>query len=232
MTDQVVLSIATVPDIEGLRSVHKLEGLPDEGVLSAALHLHHQQHGNKTLPLYLQQIVSIAAAKSLESGEVALHGFDNDPENEVDQLVQLNEFLTKTEKIISWEMNCFDMPLINYRLLNHNIVCPNFYSATKASLSDGLSNNEGGHAGADLVGLSRSLGLPDIEGLTQQQRIDCFLDGQMQRLHTANQTKLLNSYLINLRYQLIRNGMSSAEYDKACGKLFEALAASDQIEHS
>lgn len=234
MTNQVILSIATVPDIEALRSIHKFDDLSDEGVLSAALHLHHQQNGNKILPLYQQQIVSIGAVKRLESGEVALHGFDHQPENEVDQLVQLNEFTANAEKIISWEMNSFDLPLINYRLLNHNIACVNFYKACKVSLSDCLRNSDGdskGNAGVDLAGLSRSLGFPDIDSLTQQESIECFLNNQMQRVHTANQTMVLNCYLINLRYQLIRKGMSSAEYDAACEKLFEALGASGEIEH-
>jgi len=231
MTDQVVLSIATVPDIDALRAIHRLDDLSDEGVLSAALHLHHQQYGNKILPLYQQQIVSIAAVKRFESGEVALHGFDHDAENEVDQLVQLNEFVAKAGKIISWEMNCFDLPLINYRLLNHNIAFNNFYNAEKVSLSDALANHEGGHAVADLAGLSRSLGLPDMQALTQQESVECFLNNQMLPVHTSNQTKVLNSFLINLRYELSRTGMSSDEYDKACGQLFEALGASNEIEH-
>ena len=223
MSNHVVISLATVPDIDALRLIHQFDDLSDEGVLSAALHLHHQQHGNKSLPLYQQQIVSFAAVKRMQSGEVTLHGFDNDIENEVDLLVQLNELMDKVDEVISWQMNSIDLPLINFRLLKHTIVSANFYDASKVSLSDSLFGDQGA-AERDLAGLSMSLGLPEIDSMTQQERIECFLNDEMQRIHAANQTKLLNCYLINLRYQLISAKMSTVEYEAARDTLFEALA--------
>jgi len=223
MTDHVVMSLATVPDIDALRLIHQFDELSDEGVLSAALHLHHQRHGNKNLPLYQQQIVSVVAVKYMESGELALHGFDNDAENELERLVRLNEFVGTAKQIISWEMNSFDLPLMNYRLLKHTIISANFYAAAKVDLSECLSSIR--EDKADLAGLSKSIGLPDIDSMTQQDRIECFLSKQMQSIHTANQSKLLNSYFIHLRHRLVSAELASAEYEAAREKLFEALRA-------
>lgn len=227
MSDQIVISVATAPDIDALCAIHKFGDLSDEGVLNAALHLHNQQHGSKVLPLYQQQIVSIAAVKRMKSGEVVLFGFDSEAVDEVDWLIQLNEFAANSEKMVSWNMNHFDLPLINHRFLRHSMASTSFYNASKVDLSDCLSNDQN-TADADLAALSLSLGLPDINALTTQETTECLLNNEMQAIHAANHTKALNSYLIYLRYQLVTSELTSAEQAEATEKLFEVLGAAPE----
>lgn len=228
ISDEIAISIATVPDIEALRAIHKLDGLSKEGVLNAVLHLHNQRTGSRTLPLYQQQIVSLAVIKRSETQDVSIACLGNTKQDEASAeqteanlLKQLNALIGSNTNLIAWELNAHDLPIINYRLLKHSIVSDNLSNAATVDLRSILSNGEE-EAIADLAGLASSLGLPETPETNQQQTIDCFLEKQLDKVHIANQARALNSYLIYLRYQLIQAKLSTDEYQSICESLREA----------
>ena len=231
MSHQITISITTVPDIEALRLIHQFGELSDDGVLNAAMHLHHQKNGNKILPLYQQKIVSIAVLQRMNSGKLISVVLGKGATSEAELLHEFAELMKEGACVTSWDMNNFDLPLINSRLLKHGIASADFYKAEKLSLRNCFCNPHKGsvqhdNANDDLTGLSRSLGLPSIDGLTDQECTACYLNNDMQRVHEASQSRAQNSYLIYLRYQLMTAQMTTAEYKAAYTVLSEALSAS------
>ncbi len=226
MSHEIILSIVTIPDVEALRRIHQLGKLSDEGVLSASMHLHNQQFGSRTLPLYQQKIVSIATVKSSGTSDVSLLCLEQSAKGEVDLLGKLDELTGAHSTLVAWDMSAYSSPLLNYRLLKHSLVAQNVNEAAVVDLHTALSNDEA-CAEADLAGLAHSLSLPAIPEISQQWAIDCYLAQQLDNINTANQIRALNSYLIYLRYQLIQAKLSTEEYQSTCESLRQALIASD-----
>ena len=219
MTDQLVISLATVPDIASLRAIHKFEGLSDEGVLSASLHLHKQQFGNAKLPLYLQQIVSIAVVNHSGSGKITVHC----PayfQNESELLQWFVNLFGSDVSLISWDMVAFDKPLLTYRLLKHGIVSECFNQLETVALKDKLSNKNGESA-TDLAGLSLSLGLPEIDSMTQAATTDYFIKKQLTPVDDANRASALNVCAIYQKYQMINAVVLPAEFEAVSAALYE-----------
>lgn len=220
MSDQLILSLVTVPDIAGLRAVHKLDGLSDEGVLSASLHLHKQQFGNAELPLYQQQIVSVAVVKCSGSDKTTVH-CPTHFQNELELLQWFVDQVDSEPSLISWDMAAFDKPLLTYRLLKHGIVSERFSQLETTALKDKLSNESGGSA-ADLKGLCLSLGLPEVDSLAQFETTNCFLKGQLSPVHTANRARVLNVCAIYQKYQMINAVVSPIEFEAVNSAINEA----------
>ena len=218
MSDQLIISLATVPDVEALRAIHKLEGLSDEGALSASLHLHKQQFGSKELPLYQQQIVSMAVIKCSTQNEITVY-CPIELQSESALLTWFCELLDKETCLVSWGMDA--KPLINYRLLKHGIICTRLSDLNSISLQDKLSE---GHrnADADFLGLSSSLGLAEITALSRSEIIDCFLSNQLATVHKSNQSLALNTGSIFLKYQLISGAISHSEFEKISDEMSNA----------
>ena len=221
MSDQLIISLASVPDIAALRAIHQLEGLSDDGVLSASLHLHKQQFGTKELPLYQQQIISIAVVKCSGLNKITLHS-PTDFESESELLNWFSELMDKQASLIAWDMSANDKPLINYRFLKHGIVCEALSKLEAISLQDKLSEGHSDTA-ADFQGLSLSLGLPVVEALTQAERIECFLKKQLAPVHKANQSRALNTCSIFQKHQLIGGKISLSEFNVACDAISDAI---------
>lgn len=242
MSNEVAISIVSIPDIAALRAIHRLDGLSDESVLSAVLHLHNQRTGSRTLPLYQQQIVSLVVIKRSEANEISITCLGNAKSAEVDTkqtevntkrvevsgeqgeaslLKKFDDLVGDDSTLIAWDANAHDLPLINYRLLQHSLVSENISNAATVDLKAILSNGHSS-ASADLAGLSSSLGLAELSEMDQQETTRYFLDNQLQKTHRANQVRALNSYQIYLRYQLIRAKLSATEYQSICESLREA----------
>ena len=63
MAPVLAFDIETVPDVEGIRRLHGLDGgLPDRDVAEMAFTLRRQATGNDFLPLHLHRVVAISCA--------------------------------------------------------------------------------------------------------------------------------------------------------------------------
>lgn len=221
MSDQLIISLATVPDIEALRAIHKLDGLSDEGVLSASLHLYKQQFGIKELPLYQQEIVSIAVVKCSDENKITLD-CPSALQSESELLNWFSKLIDEETSLVSWDVNSNDKPLLNYRFLKHGIVCKSFSKLHSISLKDKLSEGNS-NAAADFEGLSLSLGLPQVESLTQPERIECFLKKQLDPVHKSNQSRALNACSIFHKFQLVSGVISPSEFEMVSDEISNAI---------
>ena len=123
----LVFDIETVPDVEGVRRLHELEGLSDADVANVMFHKRRQETGGEFLRLHLHRIVAISAVlRSRDTIKVWSLGEEDSPEKELIQRFfdGLERF---TPTLVSWNGGGFDLPVLNYRALLHGVQAPRYW---------------------------------------------------------------------------------------------------------
>jgi predicted PolB exonuclease-like 3'-5' exonuclease len=78
-------------------------------------------------------------------------------------------------------------------------------------------------ANAPLAEVALMLGLPGKLGMDGSQVWDYFLDGKIDAIRNYCETDVLNTYLIYLRFELIRGNLSFEAYQKECACVRETI---------
>jgi hypothetical protein len=84
----------------------------------------------------------------------------------------------------------------------------------------------GGRASLEQVALS--LGLPGKLGMSGDQVWEYYLRGKVEEIKNYCETDVLNTYLIYLRFQLMRGLLDGAQYENELGLLRHKLEASKE----
>lgn len=229
-----VFDIETVPCIEGGRRLYGLDGLSDREVGEVLFHLRRQEKDNSEfLRLHLHKIVAISVVlRSREIFKVWSLGDINAPEAEL-----IQRFFDGIEKfsptLVSWNGGGFDLPVLHYRALLHGIAAPRYwdcgdddrefrfnnylsrYHHRHTDLMDVLSAFQG-RAAAPLHEVATLLGFPGKLGMHGGQVWERYLSGELQAIRDYCETDVLNTYLIYLRFELIRGKLSRDAYTQEC----------------
>lgn len=231
----LVFDIETVPDISGGKAIHDLQGLDDESTAKALFHLRKQQTGSDFLPLHLQKIVAISVVyrgMGEDMGhEVSVRSLGDENSTEAELLALFfNEIEQRTPTIVSWNGTGFDLPVIHYRMLKNKISAPGYwekgdtnsafrkdnylsrYHERHTDLKDVLSSYNQ-KAAASLQDISLLLGFPGKMGMDGSQVWDEYQNSNLTKIRNYCDTDVLNTYLIYLRYQLMRGELDNEELD-------------------
>lgn len=241
----LVFDIETVPDVDGGRRLHGLEGLCDKDVANAMFHMRRQETGNEFLRLHLQRIVAISAV--LRSGDTLKVWSLGEPGSSEKELVQrffdgLERF---TPTLVSWNGSGFDLPVLHYRALLHGVAAPRYwetgdedaafrwnnylgrYHQRHTDLMDVLAGYQA-RANAPLDEIAALLGFPGKMGMSGAKVWDSFLDGDIDGIRNYCETDVLNTYLVYLRFELMRGRLMQEAYQQECGRLRELLTREDK----
>jgi len=124
--------IESIPDVEAGRRLLGLEG-DDAAVMDGmrAWRLAASDGRTDFLQPPLHRIVTISLAwLDPESGSFRLGSFGRDCSDEKRQLEELFDVLAKPKRaprLISWNGNAFDLPVLRYRAMLHGVAAPHFY---------------------------------------------------------------------------------------------------------
>lgn len=241
-----VFDIETVPDIEGGRRLFGLDGLSDKDVASAMFTLRRQQSGSEFLRLHLQRVVAISAVLrtpdafkvwslgTLESGEA-------------DLIQRFYDGLDKyTPTLVSWNGGGFDLPVLHYRALRHAISAPRYwemgeddggfrwnnyisrYHFRHTDLMDVLAMYNL-RAAAPLDEIAQLLGFPGKMGMSGDQVWDAYQAGRLAEIRNYCETDVLNTYLVYLRFELMRGRLTRDQHAKECQVVRDALVKSEHV---
>ena len=236
-----VFDIETVPDVELGRRIYGLHGLSDREVGDAMQAKRRESSGSEFLSLEQQRVVAISVAMRMrDSFRVWSLGEPDSPEAEL-----IQRFFDGIEKyipdMVSWNGGGFDLPVLHYRALRHGIVAPRYWEAGDADqafrfnnylsryhsrhldLMDVLSSYQG-RARVSLEGAAMLLGLPGKLGMSGAKVWDAYLDGQIGTIRNYCETDVLNTYLIYLRFELMRGRLLPEEYRGYVAQVREVLA--------
>ena len=245
MLKTLTFDIETIPDVEAGRRLHDLEGVSDKDVATALEHLQNQKTGSGLLPHYLHRVAAISVV--LADGDDVKVWSLGDPESGEKELIErffdgLEKF---TPRLVSWNGSGFDLPVLHYRALLHNVAAPRYWETgdndvtfrynsylgrfhwRHVDLMDVLSGYQL-RAAAPLDAMARVLGFPGKQGLDGTGVWEAWCEGRIGDIRNYCETDALNTYLIYLRFERMRGNLDAAGCDEAVRRVRDMLAASGQ----
>ncbi len=228
--DCLVFDIETVPDVELGRRLLGMDGADDAAVAEAMFAQRAEETGSDFLPYEQHRVVAIAAALRHEDQFLVWSvGATDSPEQEL-----LQRFFGGIDKLqptlVSWNGSGFDLPVLHYRLLRHGVAAPRYwetgdsdrdfrwnnylnrYHARHLDLMDVLSAYQArGRASLERVALLA--GLPGKLGMSGDQVWGAYRDGRLAEIRAYCETDVLNTYLLYLRFELVRGRLDAPAYE-------------------
>lgn len=230
MTPILAFDIETVPDIDGLRLLHGLDSaIPDRDVAEFAFQRRRAQTGQDFLPLHLQRVVAVACALC-EGDSFRCWSLGTAADGEAELIRRFFDGIDKyTPQLVSWNGGGFDLPVLNYRAMVHGVSAPRFwewgdedrsfnynnyisrYHKRHLDLMDLLAFYQG-RGYAPLDDLARLLGFPGKLGMDGSKVWEAYQDGRIDEIRNYCETDAANTYLVFLRFQLLRGVYDESRY--------------------
>ena len=228
-----VFDIETVPDTASGRKLYELEGLGDKEVADVMFHKRRQEIGSEFLKLHLHRIVAISVALRVQDrfSVWSLGDLDSGEKEIVERFFTGIDKYTPT--IVSWNGKGFDLPVLHYRALLHGVSATRYwengdhdnsfrwnnylsrYHARHTDLMDVLAGYEM-RAFAPLDEVASMLGFPGKMGMSGAKVWDEYLAGNISAIRDYCETDVINTYLIYLRFELMRGNLTASEYSQEC----------------
>ncbi len=244
----LIFDIETVPDTPLGRRLYGLENLTDEQVARIMFTRRRQEVGSEFLSHEQHRVVAISVVmRSRDTLKVWSLG--DEDSSEKDLIERFFDGLDRyTPDLVSWNGAGFDLPVLHYRSLLHGITAARYwetggsdasfryntylsrYHWRHMDLMDILSGFQG-RGRASLQDVACLLGLPGKLGMHGSEVWDVFLQGGIKRIRDYCETDVLNTYLIYLRFELLRGNLSAVEHAAELARLRQMLAESAAAHH-
>jgi len=248
MNQTLVFDIETIPDVEGLRKLHGLSAeIADRDVAEMAFQLRRQVSGSDFLPLHLHRVVVISCAlRERDSFKVWSLGEAGDDEG-----VLIQRFFDGIEKytpqLVSWNGGGFDLPVMHYRGLIHGVNAARYWDMGEGDYKDSrdfkwnnyISRYHSRHldlmdllamyqprANAPLDQIAQLMGLPGKLGMDGSAVWDAYQDGKIADIRNYCETDVANTYLVFLRFQLMRGALTAEQHRAECDLVRTTLGKS------
>lgn len=236
--------IETVPDISGLRRLYELpDDMADADVAQAAFLRRRQAVGNDFLPLHLHRVIAIACALR-DHNQFIVWSLGDARGSEAELLQRFFDGLERyTPQLVSWNGGGFDLPVLHYRSMIHSVKARRYwelgdedrdfrynnyigrYHTRHLDLMDVLSLYQP-RAAAPLDEVARLLGFPGKLGMDGSQVWDAYQQGELVKIRSYCETDVVNTYLVFLRFQLMRGLLTAEQYEQELDIVHNSLARS------
>ncbi len=245
----LVFDIETVPDVSLGRRLYGLAGLPDAEVAKAMLTRRRQQTGDEFLPPLLQRIVAISCLLRSRDG-LKLWSLGEAASGEAELVERFFDGIERFAPVlVSWNGSGFDLPVLQYRALRAGVQAPRYwetgdedpafrynnylsrYHWRHIDLMDVLSGFQG-RGRASLADMSALLGLPGKLGFDGSQVWDAWLVGDVLRIRRYCETDVLNTYLVYLRFELMRGRLARVRYEEEVARVKALLREGAEPHHA
>ena len=223
-----IFDIETIPDVELGRRLYDLDDLSDAEVATAMAFRRLQDTGSEFLPLHMHRVVAISGVlRRGDSVRVWTLGDESADEAEI-----VSRFFDGVERLapvlVSWNGSGFDLPVLHYRALRHGISAPRYWEIGDEDrdyrYNNYLSRFHWRHidlmdvlAGfqprgrASLDHISTMLGFPGKLGLSGDKVWETYLAGDLRAIRDYCETDVINTYLVYLRFELMRGRIDGSQ---------------------
>jgi predicted PolB exonuclease-like 3'-5' exonuclease len=245
MAPVLVFDIETIPDTLGLRKLWELDAsVSDAAVAELVAQRRRQATGNDFLPAHLQKVVAISCAlRDRDAVRVWSLGSAQDGERDIVQRF-FDGIERYTPQLVSWNGSGFDLPVLHYRALVHGIAGRAYWDVGEndrefkfnnylsrfhsrhTDLMDVLAGYQN-RAWAPLDEIAQLCGLPGKLGMDGSQVYPAWQRGEIEAIRNYCETDVANTYLLFLRFQLIRGILDDPGYAKEVDVFRAFLAAQD-----
>ena len=246
MAPVLVFDIETVPDIEGLRKLYDLgPDIAPADVAEMAFQFRRQTTGSDFLQLHVQRVVAISCALR-DKNDFRVWTLGSAEDSEADLIRRFFEGIDKyTPQLVSWNGSGFDLPVLHYRALIHGIQARRYWEMgeddKEFKWNNYLSRYHTRHldlmdlmalyqprANAPLDALAKLIGFPGKLGMDGSQVWGAFQNGEIAAIRNYCETDVVNTYLVYLRFQLMRGMLSEAQYKTECELVRTTLKKSSE----
>jgi 3'-5' exonuclease len=224
----LAFDIETVPDTALGRRLYGVADLDDEQVAKIMFFKQKQARNSDFLPLPQHRIVVISAVlRDREGVRVFSLGKDLSEQEIVQRFFDgLERYLPE---LVSWNGSGFDLPVLHYRALLHGVSSPTYWEIGDTNrdfrynnylgrfhwrhidLMDVLSGYQpGGRSSLDQA--AQLIGLPGKLGMSGDKVWSYYLEGRHAEIQDYCETDAVNTYLLYLRFQLIRGLLDEQRY--------------------
>jgi predicted PolB exonuclease-like 3'-5' exonuclease len=241
MSPILVFDIETIPDVAGLR---RLQGHPaelsDEEVATRAFAARREATGSDFLQHHLHRIVTISCALR-ERDSFHVWSLSEPEESEATLIQRFFDGIERyTPQLVSWNGGGFDLPVLHYRGLVHGVSAHRYwdmgeddrdfkwnnyisrYHTRHLDMMDLLALYQP-RAAAPLDALAQLLGFPGKLGMDGSLVWQAYREGRIAEIRDYCETDVVNTYLVYLRFQLLRGQMDRAAHDRECALVRSSL---------
>jgi predicted PolB exonuclease-like 3'-5' exonuclease len=227
-----IFDIETIPDIETGKALHNLYGSSDKEVADTMFARRREETGgSEFLRLHLQKIVAISVVlRHNDHLKVWSLGDIYSTEKEL-----IERFFTGIEKygptLVSWNGGGFDLPVLHYRSLLHGVSASRYWEIgeqdTNFRWNNYLNRYHYRHtdlmdvmaayqprANAPLDEVAAMLQLPGKMGKSGNLVWEYYQHGELETIRNYCETDVLNTYLIFLRFELMRGKLTLEQYQQ------------------
>ena len=239
----LVFDIETVPDTDLGRRLFDLHDLSDAQVAQIMFTHRRQETGSEFLSHEQHRIIAISVVmRTRESLKVWSLGDESSSEKVL--IERFYDGLDKfTPDLVSWNGAGFDLPVLHYRSLLHGVPAARYWETGNEDssfrynnylsrfhwrhmdLMDILSGFQG-RGRASLDDVATLLNFPGKIGMRGADVWDAYQRGELAQIRAYCETDVLNTYLIYLRFELIRGHLNAAEHTAEEARVRSLLRAS------
>ncbi len=232
MAPVLVFDIETIPDIEGIRKLYDLPPHLADGEVAEFLHQKRRAAtGSDFLPLHLQKVIVISCV--LRDKDQFRVWSLSEPESAEGEIIQ--RFFDGIERfipqLVSWNGGGFDLPVLHYRGMIHGVTAPRYwdlgdddrdfkwnnyisrYHSRHLDLMDLMALYQP-RCNAPLDDLAKLSGFPGKLGMDGGAVWEAYQNNGILEIRDYCETDAVNTYLVYLRFQLMRGHLSREGYDE------------------
>ncbi len=225
-----VFDIETIPDTAAGRKLYcPKSDLSDADVAQIMFARQREKSGSDFLPLHLHKIVAISAVLRTRD-KINVWSLGDTSESEASIIQRFFEGIEKYSPIlVSWNGGGFDLPVLHYRALIHSITAQQYwengatnnafkwnnytnrYHERHTDLMDILAGFQA-RANAPLDQIATLCGFPGKMGMSGDKVWDTYQAGNLSAIRDYCETDVLNTYLVYLKFQLMRGHLTENNF--------------------
>jgi predicted PolB exonuclease-like 3'-5' exonuclease len=246
MTPILAFDIETIPDIAGIRRAHAVpREVADDGVLDWFVQQRRAQTGGDFLPYQYQQVVAISCALREGAAGFRVWSLGDAADGEAEIIRRFFDGIERyTPQLVSWNGGGFDLPVLNLRALIHGVTAAKYwdwgdddrefkwnsylgrYHTRHLDLMDVLAMYQP-RANAGLDAMAKLCGFPGKLGMDGSEVHAAVRAGKIDDVRRYCETDVMNTYLLYLRFRLMRGELAAGEYAKEVSIARERIVAAN-----
>ncbi len=244
MAPILVFDIETIPDTAGLRILHETAPqVSDADVAEEAFTARKEKTGSDFLPHAQHRVCAISCVLREGESNLAVWSLGTEQDDEATVIKKFFALFERyTPQLVSWNGGGFDLPVLHLRAMVHGISAPRYwdwgdddrdfkwnnylsrYHSRHIDLMDVLAIYQP-RAFTGLDDMAKLCGLPGKLGMDGGQVWPAYQRGELAQIRAYCETDVMNTYLLFLRFQLMRGVLSQALFDAEIDRARERLSA-------
>ena len=243
--EALVFDIETIPDLQLVRQLYDWHDMDDAQTHAAVTSKFLVEKKTTFRPLHLHQVVAISLVMRHDD-DVKVWTLGTEMSSEADLIQRFYTGIERyTPTLVSWNGGGFDLPVLHYRAMKHGIVAAHYWD-TGESRQDFRYNNYinryhqrhtdvmevlamyQGRATVKLDEMAVMLGYPGKMGMAGDKVYDAVSQGNLKAVRDYCESDVLNTYLVYLRFQLMRGQITQERFGQEEQMLQEMLTQENE----